>query len=86
MDKNKISQTLTFHLEWTADSLLELIETRLKAKLSPKASWDDITDGAPMRGSQSKWNHILARTFLRLRDVIRFLNAALGEVKKRNGN
>jgi hypothetical protein len=84
-DKNKISQTLTFHLEWAPDTLLDLVETRLKAKLSPKTTWDDINDGALMRGSQSKWNHILARTFLRPRDVISFLNTALGQVKKRTG-
>ena len=82
-DKNKISETLTFHLEWTPDSLLKLIETRLGAKLANNAAWEDITDGALMRGSQSKLNHILARTFLRPRDVIRFLNTALAEAKKR---
>ncbi len=82
-DKNKISQTVTLHLEWTADSLLDLVERRLRAKLSANTNWDDITDGALMRGSQSKWNHILARTFLRPRDVIRFLNTALAEAKKR---
>jgi hypothetical protein len=38
-----------------------------------------------MRGSQGKWNHILARTFLRPRDVIRFLNTALASAKERNG-
>jgi hypothetical protein len=84
-DKNKISQTLTFHLEWTADSLLDLVERRLKAKLSSGATWEQIIDDALMRGSQSKWNHILARTFLRPRDVIRFLNTALDEAKKRKG-
>jgi hypothetical protein len=71
-------------LEWTPDSLLELIEARLRAKLSSKATWAEITDGALMRGSQSKWNHILARTFLRPRDVIRFLNSALAEAKRRS--
>ncbi len=30
-----------------------------------------------MRGSQEKWKHIVARTFLRPRDVIQFLNYAL---------
>jgi hypothetical protein len=30
-----------------------------------------------MRGSQTKWSHIIARTFLRPRDVIQFLNCAL---------
>jgi hypothetical protein len=82
-DKNKISQTLTFHLEWTPHSLLDLVERRLRAKLSSNTTWDEITDGASMRGSQSKWNHILARTFFRPRDVIRFLNTALNEAKKR---
>jgi hypothetical protein len=85
-DKNKISQTLTFHLEWTAASLLDLVETRLKAKLAPNASWRDISEEGLMRGSQSKWNHILARTFLRPRDVIRFLNTALDRAKERGGD
>ena len=35
-----------------------------------------------MRGSQSKWNHIIARTFLRPRDVIQFLNFALAKAVK----
>ncbi|MCP1831162.1 hypothetical protein J2R76_007862 [Bradyrhizobium sp. USDA 4532] len=83
-DKNKISQTLTFHLEWNPKSLLDLVETRLRAKLSSNASWSDISDDSLMRGSQSKWNHILARTFLRPRDVIRFLNTALERAKERN--
>jgi len=82
-DKNKISQTLAFQLEWNKDSLLELVETRLRAKLSHNTIWDDISNSSLMRGSQSKWNHILARTFLRPRDVIRFLNTSLAEAKKR---
>jgi hypothetical protein len=43
----------------------------------------DIATESNMRGSQTKWNHILARTFLRPRDVIKFLNYALDEAKKR---
>jgi hypothetical protein len=39
-----------------------------------------------MRGSQTKWSHILARTFLRPRDVISFLNQALITAKKRDPN
>jgi len=82
-DKNKIAQTLTLNLAWTNESLLALITERLKAKLSPETSWEYIVEPALMRGSQTKWNHILARTFLRPRDVIRFLNASLAEAKKR---
>lgn len=82
-DKNKITQSGTLNLEWNSDSLIKLVDARIKAKIGSTLTWDDISDGALMRGSQSKWNHILARTFLRPRDVIRFLNAALAEVKKR---
>ena len=82
-DKNKISETLTLHLEWDSKSLLDLTNTRLRARLSPDADWESVATPALMRGSQTKWNHILARTFLRPRDVIKFLNAALGEAKKR---
>lgn len=82
-DKNKIGQTLALSLAWTNESLLALINERLKAKLSPGVTWEDIVEPALMRGSQTKWNHILARTFLRPRDVIRFLNASLAEAQKR---
>jgi hypothetical protein len=83
-DKNKISQTLTLHLGWKSESLLELVEARLRAKLSAAARWTDIATPDLIRGKQTKWNHILARTFLRPRDTIQFLNIILSECKKRN--
>lgn len=82
-DKNKIHQTLTLHLGWNADNLYKLVEERLKARLSPTATWTDVIDEQLMRGSQPKWNHIIARTFLRPRDIISFLNSVLGEAKRR---
>ncbi|MCZ0963271.1 hypothetical protein [Paracoccus benzoatiresistens] len=36
-----------------------------------------------MRGSQPKWNHVVARTMKRPRDVIKFLNASLQVAKRR---
>lgn len=83
-DKNKISQTQALHLEWDSESLKQLVDVRLKAKLSPLINWDLVVTKDLMRGSQTKWNHILARTFLRPRDVIRFLNAALEVAKGRD--
>jgi hypothetical protein len=83
-DKNKISQGLALHLEWTNDALLELVNIRLRARLGDSSDWDAVAEPALMRGSQTKWNHILARTFSRPRDVIRFLNAALAQAKQRN--
>jgi hypothetical protein len=83
-DKNKISQGQAQYMEWTSDTLLELVSLRLRARLGSGVSWDLISDSSLMRGSQTKWNHILSRTFLRPRDVIRFLNAALARAKRRS--
>uniref|UniRef100_UPI0035CC8496 P-loop ATPase, Sll1717 family n=1 Tax=uncultured Sphingomonas sp. TaxID=158754 RepID=UPI0035CC8496 len=76
-DKNKISQSSAVYLEWDSNTLLEMINQRIKAKLGVEFSWKNIEDEALMRGSQSKWGHIIARTFMRPRDVIQFLNFAL---------
>ncbi|HEV2080208.1 MAG TPA: hypothetical protein VGR19_09995 [Allosphingosinicella sp.] len=54
-----------------------MVNERVRAKLGDEYSWSDLEDGALMRGSQTKWSHIIARTFLRPRDVIQFLNNAL---------
>lgn len=82
-DKNKITQTATLSLEWTSGTLLDLVNLRIRARLAEGVSWQEISTPSLMRGSQSKWNHVLSRTFLRPRDVIKFLNAALAEAKKR---
>jgi hypothetical protein len=82
-DKNKISQGQALQIEWSSESLLELVNLRLRAKLGQSASWDRITTSDLMRGSQTKWNHILSKGFLRPRDIIRFINAALSHSKKR---
>ncbi|MFN3879430.1 MAG: P-loop ATPase, Sll1717 family [Brevundimonas sp.] len=82
-DKNKITQTVALHIAWNPTNLLELVETRLKAKLGSEATWSDVAEPDLMRGSQKKWDHILARTFLRPRDIIQFLNIILAEAKRR---
>ena len=63
----------------------DLVNERLRARLGPSVDWNAIVTHSLMRGSQSKWKHILGRTFLRPRDVIKFLNSALSEAKKRGG-
>ena len=85
-DKNKITQTSRLLLEWDRESLLGLVNARVRALTgNTRASWRDTDDGHLMRGSQQKWDHILARTVLRPRDVIQFLNNALKQVKERSG-
>ncbi len=85
-DKNKLPHTLALQLEWNKDSLLDLIQARLRVKLAPKAKWNSIVDEKLMRGSQTKWNHIVARTLHRPRDVIHFLNVTLKKAQLRPDN
>lgn len=69
-DKNKISQSSAVFLEWTSEDLLSMVDERVRAKLGASKSWKDLDDEQLMRGSQSKWNHLISRTFLRPRDII----------------
>jgi hypothetical protein len=82
-DKNKITQTKTLTLEWDSANLLALVNARLNVRLGKGATWEGVSTERNMRGSQTKWNHILSRTFLRPRDVIKFLNFALDQAKNR---
>lgn len=61
-DKNKITQTYTARIEWTVDELQKLIECRATVRIGSTVEWDDLEDGQLMRGSQTKWRHITART------------------------
>jgi hypothetical protein len=83
-DKNKISERMALRLEWDSDSLLELVGTRLTARLGSEARWDSVTQAEQARTANSKWTFVLSRTFLRPRDVIRFLNSALTQAKRRD--
>ncbi|HEX6791684.1 MAG TPA: hypothetical protein VF247_10275 [Candidatus Krumholzibacteria bacterium] len=83
-DKNKISERMALRLEWDGESLLELVSTRLRAKLGEGARWDTITSAEQTRTANTKWTFILSRTFLRPRDVIKFLNSALAQARKRD--
>jgi hypothetical protein len=82
-DKNKITEKLSLRLEWDSDSLLELVTTRLRAKLGDDARWETITGNEQLKSSNNKWTFILSRTFLRPRDVIKFMNSALAQAQKR---
>lgn len=83
-DKNKISERLALRLEWDSDSLLELVTTRLVARMGSDAQWDSVTVAEHARTVNSKWSFVLSRTFLRPRDVIKFLNSALAQAKRRD--
>lgn len=83
-DKNKITQSKALNLRWDNFSLLDLVNERIRASLGTSATWATIASPSLTRGSQAKIDHVIARTFLRPRDVISFLNAALAAAKGRD--
>lgn len=83
-DKNKITQGPSLEIFWDESSLKDLVNIRIKKRTQSNKQWEDIEDGQLMRGTQKKWSHIVKRTFLRPRDVIRYLNIALEEAKARD--
>lgn len=82
-DKNKIAENLAHEIVWDSASLRKLIDQRIKSKVPSLIGWDDIHNSDKMRGSQSKWDYITARTFLRPRDVIAYLNYLLDVARSR---
>lgn len=82
-------------IEWdtprTDKSLKSLMEKRFQEVLGqgPEeiVSWEDVfNEDQEMPGRQSKYQHILDRTYLRPRDIIKFTNSILDRYKKRIAN
>ena len=89
-DKNKITDTYSIELEWDQSgqraTLKTLMERRFAELLNvpQAAAWEQVFDETQeMRGHQTKYQHILDRTFLRPRDVIKFCNCVLDIHKQR---
>jgi len=90
-DKNKITDTYRVELEWDQPgtaTLKSVMERRFGEVLGipPGNSWDVVFDETTeMRGHQTKYQHILDRTFRRPRDVIKFCNCVLDVFHRRQG-
>ena len=87
-DKNKITENSLSLIEWdtqrTQKTLKGLMEKRFKAVLGGHPTWEDVFDESKeMPGHQRKYQHILDRTYLRPRDVIKFCNSVLAQYKHR---
>jgi hypothetical protein len=90
-DKNKITENFVSLIEWdtlrTDKSLKHLMERRFSALLGDsgqKIEWEHVFDESKeMPGHQTKYQHILDRTYLRPRDIIKFCNSILGKYKVR---
>ncbi|GIT89791.1 hypothetical protein JANAI62_07240 [Jannaschia pagri] len=83
-DKNKITRNSAHSLRWDSSSLKSLVEIRLTKKLGTPVVWSQIEDMEKMRGSQAKFDHVVARTLMRPRDIIQFLNEALEVARERD--
>ena len=93
-DKNKIKDNMVEFLDWDGElatsklSLKSLISNRIKANIkSPsdnfERNWNEIFEINNIGKNQFKWNFIIDRTFIRPRDVIKFLNLVLEQAKIR---
>lgn len=92
-DKNKISSELATHVSWSENdsfNLQQLMEARFAVALDEAAaenaprlvSWDLIFDTTKKFGQQSQYAHMIDRTMLRPRDMIKFCNLVLKVFKK----
>jgi hypothetical protein len=91
-DKNKITQNLLETLTWTdadegENSLKSLIDQRIRVITGTEVEdpWSEVFSPQLMRGTQKKFNHIAARTYLRPRDMIKFCNLCAQEARGDNG-
>ncbi len=91
-DKNKLTENSLSMIEWDTDEsspmLMSLMEKRFTAVLASEAgervAWADVFDEEQeMPGHQTKYQHVLDRTYLRPRDMIKFTNAILERYKWR---
>ena len=93
-DKNKLTETFMSVLEWdsprTKWTLMKLLERRFAIAMDAEASivpWEKVFDeGHEMPGRQTKYKHVLDRTFRRPRDVIKFANEVLITYKAHSGS
>jgi len=91
-DKNKLTENSVSMIEWDIDhaspTLRDLMGKRFTAVLGDSntevVTWSDVFDETQeMPGHQTKYQHVLDRTYLRPRDMIKFTNAILDRYKAR---
>lgn len=93
-DKNKIKDNLVEFLDWDKDSfdsslsLKRIVAARIKSNINSEDSdfdnnWNVIFETGNIGRNQRKWNYMIERTFVRPRDVIKFMNLALEQAKLR---
>ena len=83
-DKNKLTENAVARIEWdsarSSKTLKQLMAKRFSTvlKISEDGAWDSVFDeDEKMTGKQTKYQHMVDRTFLRPRDMIKFCNEVL---------
>jgi hypothetical protein len=93
-DKNKMTENFVSLIEWdtprTKKTLKALMERRFAIVLAEnnqtEVKWEEVfNETREMPGHQTKYEHMLDRTYLRPRDFIKFVNCALAHYKERCG-
>lgn len=93
-DKNKIKDNMVVFLDWDGTSttsklsLKNMVTNRIRANIQSSSNnfeqnWYEIFESSNIGRNQFKWNFIVERTFLRPRDLIKFLNLSLDQAKMR---
>lgn len=90
-DKNKITENFMSLIEWdtprTRSTLKDLMEKRFTARLTDdgmSVKWESVfNETREMPGHQTKYQHMLDRTYLRPRDMIRLCNSVLQQYTAR---
>lgn len=96
-DKNKVKDNLVEFLDWdslSSDSLLSLkslVSNRIKNNINSQSdnferNWNQVFESNNIGKNQLKWNFVIDRTFLRPRDIIKFMNLSLQQAKLRLKN
>ena len=87
-DKNKVTEAFATRIEWdterTERTLKDLMQKRfaLVLEIPEEGAWEKVfNEQEQMPGRQAKYQHMLDRTFLRPRDMIKFCNETLDAYK-----
>lgn len=87
-DKNKVTEAFATRIEWdterTNQTLKDLMQKRFSSvfEIQETGAWENVFDEQEqMPGRQTKYQHMLDRTFLRPRDMIKFCNETLDAYK-----
>jgi hypothetical protein len=91
-DKNKMTENYVSIIEWdtprTAKTLKGLMERRFAIVLGDAPGeavrWEEVFhEDREMPGHQTKYEHMIDRTYLRPRDMIKFTNCSLAKYRER---